>query len=81
MTNDRVTIKHYHATREECLFCSENKNCIKTKGDKQKGYRTIEDRNLASKQRMQEKMKKEKSKEILPEACLTVVARRGNAET
>lgn len=62
VTNDRVTVKHYHATREECLLCSENKNCIKTKGDKQKGYRTIEDRNLASKQRMQEKMKKEKSK-------------------
>lgn len=39
-----MMVKHYHAMREEYLLGSENKNCIKTKGNKQKGVQPTKEK-------------------------------------
>ena len=56
---------HYYADLTDCVLCSKNANCIKTKSDRKKGCRTIVDDgfNLYRKE-MKAKMQEPESKEI-----------------
>lgn len=60
---DNKKQKLYACKLEKCIYCTENKSCVKTGADIRRGYRTIEDDGyVVHRKNMKEKMQQAESK-------------------
>lgn len=66
-------ITRYCGDLAKCIYCKDHKNCVTTKFDQKRGYRSMEDDGyILDRQEMKAKMKKDESKKIYSERSAEV---------